>query len=109
MTVRRSKAKYLFLNERNSNGTVTLHGEEVKKVEDCGESSHVVLETPIERQESELEFAGLKMLRWMNPSEKLIMLDVLEINAGTSESDLWSSKEIGLIIVRKLKMDKKKT
>ncbi|KAK3574385.1 hypothetical protein QTP86_006574 [Hemibagrus guttatus] len=81
MKVSRSKTEYMCVNEREGSGTVRLQGEEVKKVQDfkylgstvqsngeCGKEvkKRVQAETVSlrKRQESELEVAKLKMLRF---------------------------------------------
>ncbi|KAK3519938.1 hypothetical protein QTP70_008201 [Hemibagrus guttatus] len=90
MEVSRSKTEYMCVNEREGSGTVRLQGEEVKKVQEfkylgstvqsngaCGKEGKVYrtgvraamlygLETVSlrKRQESELEVAELKMLRF---------------------------------------------
>ncbi|KAK3525731.1 hypothetical protein QTP70_006747 [Hemibagrus guttatus] len=81
MKVSRSKTEYMCVNEREGSGTVRLQGEEVKKVQEfkylgstvqsngeCGKEvkKRVQAETVSlrKRQESELEVAELKMLRF---------------------------------------------
>ncbi|KAK3564447.1 hypothetical protein QTP86_020386 [Hemibagrus guttatus] len=81
MKVSRSKTEYMCVNEREGSGTVRLQGEEVKKVQEFkylgstvqsnGEyekevKKRVQAETVSlrKRQESELEVAELKMLRF---------------------------------------------
>ncbi|KAK3539646.1 hypothetical protein QTP70_011095 [Hemibagrus guttatus] len=81
MKVSRSKTEYMCVNERERSGTVRLQGEEVKKVQEfkylgstvqsngeCGKEvkKRVQAETVSlrKRQESELEVAELKMLRF---------------------------------------------
>ncbi|KAK3507758.1 hypothetical protein QTP70_035282 [Hemibagrus guttatus] len=85
MKVSRSKTEYMCVNEREGSGTVRLQGEEVKKVQEfkylgstvqsngeCGKENQgeaamlYGLETVSlrKRQESELEVAELKMLRF---------------------------------------------
>ncbi|KAK3574198.1 hypothetical protein QTP86_004334 [Hemibagrus guttatus] len=81
MKVSRSKTEYMCVNEREGSGTVRLQGEEVKKVQEfkylgstvqsngeCGKEvkKRVQADTVLlrKRQESELEVAELKMLRF---------------------------------------------
>ncbi|KAK3516145.1 hypothetical protein QTP70_005404 [Hemibagrus guttatus] len=81
MKVSRSKTEYMCVNERGGSGTVRLQGEEVKKVQEfkylgstvqsngeCGKEvkKRAQAETVSlrKRQESELEVAELKMLRF---------------------------------------------
>ncbi|KAK3524034.1 hypothetical protein QTP70_017548 [Hemibagrus guttatus] len=73
MKVSRSKTEYMCVNEREGSGTVRLQGEEVKKVQESKYlGSTVETCTWVEketvslrkRQESELEVAEMKMLRF---------------------------------------------
>ncbi|KAK3555065.1 hypothetical protein QTP86_007988 [Hemibagrus guttatus] len=74
MKVSHSKTEYMCVNEREGSGTVRLQGEEVKKVQEFKYLGSTVVRAAMlygletvslrKRQESELEVAELKMLRF---------------------------------------------